>query len=116
MNFKYSITLFFIVKPFIIKETFIHCLIVKAPESFTVCVEFVVICMDFVAAWEFGGSLITGDSNHAIVTLALGNSRYATCIKITQSSEADAGTYTVTVTTASGADSADISIEVIGKF
>ena len=103
-------------KPFIIRETFIHCLIVEAPESFSVCVEFVVICMDFIVAWEFNGSPITGDSNHAIVTSYLNNSRYATCIKITQSSEADAGTYTVTVTTASGADSANISIKVIGKF
>ena len=105
----------FVVHPFIIEDTFIHCLNVVAPESFTVCVEFVAICMDFNITWEFDGNQIINDSNHVIVNSDLGVSRYKTCIEVLQSSERDAGTYTVTVAAATGSDSADIIIKIISK-
>ena len=101
--------------PFIIEDTFIHCLNVLAPESFTVCVEFVAICMDFNVTWEFDGNQIINDSNHVIINSDLSTSRYKTCVEVIQSSERDGGTYTVTVTAASGSDSADIIVK-ISKF
>ena len=102
--------------PFIIEDTFIHRLNVLAPESFSVCVEFIAICMDFNITWEFDGNQIINDSNHVIVNSDLGVSRYKTCIEVAQSSERDAGTYTVTVTAATGSDSADIIIKIISQF
>ena len=101
--------------PFIIEDTFIHCLNVLAPESFTICVEFVAICMDFNVTWEFDGNQIINDSNHVIINSDLSTSRYETCVEVIQSSERDGGTYTVTVTAASGSDSADIIVK-ISKF
>ena len=99
--------------PFIIEDTFIHCLNVLAPESFTVCVEFVAICMDFNITWVFDGNQII---NGSIVNSDLGVSRYKTCVEVAQSSERDAGTYTVTVTASTGSDSADIIVKIISKF
>ena len=101
--------------PFIIEDTFVHCLNVLASESFTVCVEFVAICMDFNVTWEFDGNQIINDSNHVIINSDLSTSRYKTCVEVIQSSERDGGTYTVTVTAASGSDSADIIVK-ISKF
>ena len=102
--------------PFIIEDTFIHRRNVLAPESFTVCVEFVAICMDFKIAWAFYGKQIINNSNHVIVNSDLGVSRYKTCIEFAQSSERRAGTYTVTVAAATGSDSADIIIKIISKI
>ena len=102
--------------PFIIEDTFIHCIIVLAPESFTISVEFVIICMDFSITWQFNGRSIINGSNHVIVNNDLGSSRYRTSVKIIQSSMQDSGTYTVTVTTAAGNDSANITVEVISKL
>lgn len=82
------------------------------PESFTIHVEFVAVCMDFNITWRFDGNQITDDSNHNIVNSDLTNSRYRTSMKIRQSSERDAGTYTVTVTTTTGSDSANIIVKI----
>ena len=72
--------------------------------------------MDFSVTWQFNGSQIINGSNHVIVNSDLGNSRYRTSIKIIQSSIQDSGNYTVTVTTATGYDSASITVEIISKF
>ena len=108
--------LFILVRPFIIEDTFIHCNVVLAPESFTISVEFVIICMDFNVTWQFNGRSIINGSNHVIVNNDLSSSRYRTSVKIIQSSLQDSGTYTMTVTTAVGNDSANITVEVISKF
>jgi len=104
------------VHPFIIEDTFIHCINVLAPENFTMCVEFVAICMDFNVTVQFNGNQITNDSNHVIVISDISYSRYKVCIKIMQSSERDSGTYTVTVTSATGSDSVNITANIISKF
>ena len=102
--------------PFIIKDTFIHCITVVAPEAFTICVEFVAICMDFKITWEHDGREILSDSNHVIVNSDLGNFRYKACIRIIQSSESDSGTYTVRIGAATGSDSAVIIVKTISKL
>ena len=102
--------------PFIIEDTFIHCITVLAPESFTISIEFVVICMDFNITWKFNGIEITDDSNHVIVNSDLSNSRYKTSLKIIQSSGSDSGIYTVAITATSGSDSATIKVKVISKL
>ena len=102
--------------PFIIEDTFIHCITVLAPESFTISVEFVAICMDFNITWEFKGKQIVNDRNVKIVNNSLGNSRHKTSLTIVQSSEKDSGTYTVTVTSATGSDSVKITVKIISKL
>ena len=102
--------------PFIIEDTFIHCITVLAPESFTISVEFVAICMHFNITWEFNGNLISNDSNHVTVNSDLSNSRHKTSIKILQSSKRDAGTYTVTVTSVTGNDSVNIAVKILSEF
>ena len=102
--------------PFIIEDTFIHCITVPSPEAFTLSIEFVVICVDFNVTWKFNGNKISNDSNHVIVVNNLGNSRYKASIRIIQSSERDAGTYTVTVTASTGSDSMEITVKIISKL
>ena len=106
----------FVVHPYIIEDTFVHCIIVIAPKSFTISVEFVAICMDFNVTWEFNGSQISDFSNHTIVNSNLSNSRYKTSVKILRSSERDAGTYTVTVTSVTGNDSVDIAVKILSEL
>lgn len=84
------------------------------PESFTISVEFVAICMEFNVTWELNGSQIIDDYNHLIVNSGLNQSRYKTSIEIFQSSSQEAGTYTVIITSTTGSDNANITIEIIG--
>ena len=105
-----------LVHPFIIEESYIHCIVVLTSETFTISVEFVAICMDFSVTWQFNGIQIINDSNHVIVNSDLSNSRYRTSVKIIQSSMQDSGNYNVTITTATGYDNANITVEVISKF
>ena len=91
-----------------------------APESFTISVEFVAICMDFNITWEFkGNKLVDGGNvkivNTSLVNTSLGNSQYKASLTIIQSSERDSGTYTLTVTSAGGSDSAKIIVKIISK-
>ena len=87
-----------------------------APESFTLCVEFVAICVDFNVTWEFGGNQIVNDLNTKIVISNPGNSRYRTCLTIIQSSETNSGNYTMKVTSATGSVSANITATIISKL
>ena len=112
----YSYNFYFVVHPFIIKDTFTQCLTVIAPDSFTISVEFVGVCMDFNITWLLNGNLITDDFNHEIVISDLSKSRYRTSVKIMQSSERDFGNYTVTIMAATGSDSANINVKIIGKL
>ena len=105
-------TIQFAVHPFIIKDLFIHCITVLSPETFTLSAEFVAICTEFDVTWEFNGSKISNDSNHVIIISELSKSRYKTSIRIIQSSESDAGTYTVTVTSTAGSDSMEITVKI----
>ena len=111
----YCIPFIFAVHPFIIEDTFIHCITVLAPESFTISVEFVAICMNFNITWEFKGNQIADSLNVKIVNSKLDNSRHKTSLTIMQSSEKDSGTYTVTVTSATGSDSVKIIVKIISK-
>lgn len=106
----------FVVHPFIIEDTFIHYITVLAPDSFTISVEFIAICMNFNITWKFNGNQITSDSDHIIVDYDLSNSRYKTSVKILQSSERDGGTYTVTVSSATGNDSANITVKISSEL
>lgn len=106
----------FVVHPFIIEDTFIHYITVLAPDSFTISVEFIAICMNFNITWELNGNQITSDSDHIIVDYDLSNSRYKTSVKILQSSERDGGTYTVTVSSATGNDSANITVKISSEL
>ena len=85
------------------------------PDSFTISVEFVGVCMDVNITWLLNGNLITDDSNHVIINSDLSNSRYRTSVKIIHSSERDFGNYTVTIKAATGSDSANIIVKIIGK-
>ena len=115
-DFTYKIFIFFAVHPFIIEDTFIHCITVLAPESFTISIQFVAICMDFNITWEFGGNQIIADSNHDIVNRNLGNSWYKSSVTINKSSERDSGIYTATVTSNTGSDSVRITVKIISKL
>ena len=108
--------IYFLAHPFIIEDTFMHCIVVLAPEGFTISVEFVIICVDFNVTWKFNGNQIVNDTNHVIVNTDLSNSRYKTSVKIVRSSTRDSGIYTVTVTTATGSDSANITVKIISKI
>ena len=108
--------IYFVVHPVIIKDAFIHCVIVLASESFTLSVEFVAICMDFNITWKHNGSLVNNDSDHMIVTSDLGNARYKTSIRVLQSAYRDAGVYTVAVTSASDNDSVNITVKISSKY
>ena len=106
----------FLVKPFIIEDTFIHCITVLAPESFTIFVEFVAICMDTSITWELNGNQIVDGVNVKISNDNLGNSWYKTSLTVLKSSESDSGTYTVTITSATGSDSVAITVQIISKL
>ena len=108
--------IFILAQPFIIEDTFMHCIVVLAPEDFTISVEFVIICVDFNITWKLNGNQIVNDGNHVIVNTDLSNSRYRTSVKIVKSSIKDSGTYTVIVTAATGSDSAKITVKVISKI
>ena len=105
----------FVVYPVIIKDTFIRYIVVLAPESFNLSVEFVAICMEFNVTWKLNGSLVNNDSDHTIVNSHLGNGRYITSIRISQSSYRDAGIYAVTVTSATGNDNVNITVKISSK-
>ena len=100
--------------PYIIKDTFILCLKVQAPEGFTLSVEFISCCKDFNVTWQFNGKSV--DSNHVINTTGVKNCHYKTSLKLEHSCESDTGTYTVTVTSGAGSDSVNISVKVISKL
>ena len=87
-----------------------------APNSFTISVEFIAICMNFNITWEFNGNRVTNDSNHMIIDYDLSNSRYKTSVKILQSSERDEGTYTVTVSSVTGNDSMNITVKISSEL
>lgn len=87
-----------------------------APESFTISIQFVAICMEFNITWKFGGNLITEDSNHIIVNKTLGNSWYKSSVTVKHSSESDSGTYTARVASTTGSDSITIKVTVISKL
>ena len=72
--------------------------------------------MNYNITWEFNGDQIIDDSNHMIVHSDLSNSRYKISVKILQSSERDAGTYTVTVSSATGNDSANITVKISSEL
>ena len=101
--------------PYIIKDTFILCLKVQAPECFTLSVEFISCCDDFNITWQFNGRSIN-NAKYVINNTVVKNCHYKTSLKIAQSCENDTGTYTVTVTSGAGSDSANISVEVISKL
>ena len=105
----------FVVYPVIIKDTFIRYIVVLAPESFNLSVEFVAICMEFNVTWKLNGSLVNNDSDHTIVNSHLGNGHYITSIRISQSSYRDAGIYAVTVTSATGNDNVNITVKISSK-
>ena len=93
-----------------------HSMIVLAPKSFTISVEFIAVCMEFNVTWVFNGNQIIDDSNKMIVNSDLSNSRYKTSVKITKSSERDSGVYTVMVTSVAGKDSVNITVKVLSKL
>ena len=100
--------------PYIIKDTFILCLKVQAPEGFTLSVEFISCCKDFNVTWQFNGKSV--DTNHVINTTVVKNCHYNTSLKLEHSCESDTGTYTLTVTSGAGSDSVNISVKVISKL
>ena len=106
----------FVVHPFIIEDKFTDFITVLAPESFTISVEFIVVCMKFNVTWAFNGSQIIDDSNQMIVNSDLSNSRYKTSVKIIKSSETNSGVYTVTVTSVAGSDSVNITTKVLSEL
>ena len=112
----FILMIYFLVNPFIIEDAFIHCINVLAPESFTISVEFVAICVDFSITWEFKGKKIVDGINVKITNNNLGNSWYKTSLTVMESSENDAGTYTVTVISATGRDSVRITVQIISKL
>lgn len=83
-----------------------------APEGFTISVEFVAICMDYVITWQLNGKQIINDSNHQNVISGVNNSRYKASLRIIKSSERDAGEYKITVASATGNDSAKIIAKI----
>ena len=87
-----------------------------APESFTISVEFIVVCMEFEVNWAFNGSKIIDDYNQMIVNNDLSNSLYKTSVKIEKSSERNSGVYTVTVTSVAGSDSVNITVKVLSEL
>ena len=103
------------VYPYIIKDTFILCLKVQAPECFTVSVELISCCDDFNITWQFNGQTIDG-TKYMINNTVVKNCHYKTSLKVAQSCESDTGIYTVTITSGAGSDSVNISVEVISKL
>ena len=87
-----------------------------APESFTISVEFIAVCMKFNVTWTFNGSKIIDDSNQMVANSDLSNSHYKTSVKIERSSERNSGVYTVTVTSVAGSDSVNITVKVLSEL
>ena len=71
--------------------------------------------MDFNVTWEFKGNQLVDGLNVKIVNTSLGKSQYKASLTILQSSEEDSGTYTLTVTSATGSDSVKIIVKIISK-
>lgn len=106
----------FTVYPHIIKDKFIQHVQVQAPECFTLSVEFISACDNITVTWQFNGINITSnDDNHVININDIKHSHYKTSLQVKQSSENDAGTYTVTVTSTSGSDRINIFVRIISK-
>ena len=109
--------LYFSVYPYIIKDKFIQHIKVQAPECFTVSVDFISACNDLTITWQFNGNRLTdNDDNYMIIFNDIKESYYGTSLKVKQSSENNAGIYTVTVTSTTGNDTVNISVEIISKL
>ena len=107
----------FTVYPHIIKDRFIQNVLVQAPECFTLSVEFMSACDNITVAWQFNEKYITNnDDNYMININNIKRSHYKTSLQIKQSSENDAGNYTVTVTSTTGSDRVNISVRIISKL
>ena len=102
--------------PHILKDKFIQHIKIQAPESFTSAVEFISACDNFSVTWQFNGNYITNDDNYMINITNIRQSHYKASLQNKQSSEDDAGTYTVTVTSTAGSDRVNISVEIISKL
>ena len=99
--------------PHILKDKFIQHIKIQAPESFILAVEFISACDNISVAWHFNGKYITNDDNYKSAITNIKQSHYKTSLQNKQSSEDDAGTYTVTITSTAGSDRVNISVEII---
>ena len=72
--------------------------------------------MNTSITWELNGNQIVDGVNVEISNDNLGNSWYKTSLTVLKSSESDAGTYTVTITSATGSDSVTITVQIISKL
>ena len=107
----------FTVYPHIIKDRFIQHMKVQAPECFTLSVEFISACDNITVTWQFNGKDINNnDDNYMININIIKQSHYKASLQVKQSSENDAGTYTVTVTSTTGSDRVNISVRIISKL
>ena len=101
--------------PYIIRDSFIKRMNIPAPESFTLSVEFIAICINYTISWKFDGKQITNDSNHLITSNSVSSSHYMTSLTIMESSESKSGIYSVMVSSLHGSDRVNISVEIISK-
>ena len=83
---------------------------------FTLSVEFISVCDNFVVTWQFNGRLITNNAKYEITISVIKKSHYKAMIKVKQISGNDEGDFTVTVTSNSGSVDANISVNIIGKL
>ena len=102
--------------PYIIKGTFIECVIVQAAESFTLSAEFISCCDNFTVTWQFNESYIANTDKYVINTTIIKRCHYKISLTVVQSSETDTGNYIVTVTSVTGKDSVTISVKIISKL
>ena len=101
--------------PYIIRDSFIKGIKIPAPESFTLSVEFMAICINYTISWKFDGRKITNDTNHLITSNSVNSSRYMTSLTVMESSESKSGIYSMMVSSLLGSDSVNISVEIISK-
>jgi len=102
--------------PYIVKDSFIKDIKFAAPESFTLKVEVIAICINYSVSWQSNGKQVTNDTNHLITTTSVGSSRYIVSLTVMESSESNSGIYSVMVASRHGNDSVNISVEVISKY
>ena len=101
--------------PHIIKDTFIQCVKVQAPEGFILSVEFISVCDNFTITWQFNDKNIT-DNKYMTNATTIKDFHYKISLRILQSNKSDTGNYTVTVASPTGSDSVNISVKVISKL
>jgi len=108
--------IFSTVIPYIIRDSFIKVVKFPAPESFTLSVEFIAICISYTVSWKFNGQQTTNDSDHLITSNSVSSSRHMTSLTIMESSGSKSGVYSVIVSTVHGRDSVNISVEIISEY